>query len=277
MPPIPVGVNTLSKAGSSRLKGDVTLTGGTNVTLTQSGQDISIASSGGVNALLDGANHTDTVAQGVTRGSLIYGNSTPKWDELTLGTLGKAVMSDGTDALWRYPGAVLLQSATATDDATIDFVLTSPANADFFAYVVVWSHVAPASDNVEFHLRTSTDGGATYDAGASDYRWANSGATDAAGGITQGDGADTDIRLQNAAGNAANETQSGYMFLYLPSSAAYGTVSGQNAGEDLNGNVNIRSFVGKRISAAEVNAIRFFFSSGAVASGEFRLYGLPAA
>jgi hypothetical protein len=41
------GVRSLAKAGDSALFGDVTLTGGTNVTLTQTGQDISIASSGG--------------------------------------------------------------------------------------------------------------------------------------------------------------------------------------------------------------------------------------
>mgnify|MGYP001617001066 CR=1 FL=1 len=37
------GVRALSKAGSAELRGAVTLTGGSNVTLTQSGQDISIA------------------------------------------------------------------------------------------------------------------------------------------------------------------------------------------------------------------------------------------
>jgi hypothetical protein len=40
------GVKTLAKTGSTGLKGNVTLTGGTNVTLTQSGNDISIAASG---------------------------------------------------------------------------------------------------------------------------------------------------------------------------------------------------------------------------------------
>lgn len=40
-------VASLSKAGEAKLKGDVTLTGGDNVTLTQSGQDISIAAGGG--------------------------------------------------------------------------------------------------------------------------------------------------------------------------------------------------------------------------------------
>ncbi len=40
-------VTSIRKAGDTLLTGDVTLTGGTNITLTQSGQDISIASSGG--------------------------------------------------------------------------------------------------------------------------------------------------------------------------------------------------------------------------------------
>lgn len=46
MPVVKSGVRSLSKSGSTQLKGDVTLTQGTNVTLTQSGQDITIAASG---------------------------------------------------------------------------------------------------------------------------------------------------------------------------------------------------------------------------------------
>jgi len=42
-----VGVNSISKTGSAQLQGNVTLTGGTNVTLTQTGQDITIAATGG--------------------------------------------------------------------------------------------------------------------------------------------------------------------------------------------------------------------------------------
>ena len=44
--------------------------------------------------------HGDTVANAVTRGSLIYGNSTPAWDELTIGASGRVLTSDGTDVAW---------------------------------------------------------------------------------------------------------------------------------------------------------------------------------
>lgn len=51
-------------------------------------------------AMLDGAAHTDSVADAVTRGSLIYGNATPKWDELVVGGAGTYLQADGTDIFW---------------------------------------------------------------------------------------------------------------------------------------------------------------------------------
>ena len=55
------------------------------------------------NPLLDGSNHTDTISQTVSRGSIVYGDSTPKWNELTIGTNGKVLTSDGTDISWQTP------------------------------------------------------------------------------------------------------------------------------------------------------------------------------
>lgn len=66
----------------------------------------------GINALLDGANHTDTVAQAVLRGSLILGNATPKWDRLPIGALDTLLKSDGADPSW---GTVALLSAFHDD------------------------------------------------------------------------------------------------------------------------------------------------------------------
>lgn len=58
-----------------------------------------------VHSLL-GAYHSDTTSQTPTRGSLIYGNATPLWDELTLGTAEFVLYSDGTDVLYTRLGAV---------------------------------------------------------------------------------------------------------------------------------------------------------------------------
>lgn len=61
------------------------------------------AGGGGVaaHALLDGGTaHSDSAADGVTRGSLIYGNATPAWDELVIGAANTYLKSDGTDVAW---------------------------------------------------------------------------------------------------------------------------------------------------------------------------------
>ncbi len=43
------------------------------------------------------ATHGDTLAAGVSRGSIIIGDSTPEWSELTVGAAGSFLRSDGTD------------------------------------------------------------------------------------------------------------------------------------------------------------------------------------
>lgn len=73
--------------------------------LKRSGTDIvgdTPAGGGGAQdvALLDGSEHNDTVAQAVTRGSLIYGNATPAWDELVKGAANTVLACDGTDPAW---------------------------------------------------------------------------------------------------------------------------------------------------------------------------------
>lgn len=70
--------------------------------LTNDGSgNLSWASAGASpHALLDGTQNNDTVAQAPSRGSLIYGNSTPAWDELTVGGSSTVLRSDGTDVSW---------------------------------------------------------------------------------------------------------------------------------------------------------------------------------
>jgi len=58
------------------------------------------AGGGGSHAILDGSTHTDSVADVVSRGSLIYGNSTPAWDELVVGAANSVPWTDGTDVSW---------------------------------------------------------------------------------------------------------------------------------------------------------------------------------
>lgn len=49
-----------------------------------------------------GGKHSDTLTASVVRGDVIVGNSTPKWARLAIGSTGKFIKSDGTDAAWAY-------------------------------------------------------------------------------------------------------------------------------------------------------------------------------
>lgn len=51
------------------------------------------------------ASHGDSTASAVSRGSIIVGDSTPKWVELAVGTVGQALVTDGTDISWGAPTA----------------------------------------------------------------------------------------------------------------------------------------------------------------------------
>jgi hypothetical protein len=82
------------------------LTAGANITITPGAGSITIASTIGTHTILDATVHTDSVTQAVTRGSLVYGNATPKWDELVIGASGRFLGSDGTDVSWTVlPGS----------------------------------------------------------------------------------------------------------------------------------------------------------------------------
>jgi hypothetical protein len=54
----------------------------------------------GANHNLLSATHSDALAGSAVRGSIIVGNSTPKWAALGIGAAGYVLKSDGTDAAW---------------------------------------------------------------------------------------------------------------------------------------------------------------------------------
>lgn len=88
---------------------------------TGTGNALWKATGGGVaaHAILDGSIHTDSVADAVTRGSIIYGNATPKWDELVVGVADTFLGSDGTDISYRT-AAQMMASLSGEGAAAFD-------------------------------------------------------------------------------------------------------------------------------------------------------------
>lgn len=87
---------------------------------------------GGTNALLDGANHTDTAAGTVARGDIITGQTaTPKWTRMAKAADRQVLTWDGTDAVQEYvitTGVYASRPAAATAMVGRLYMATDRAN-----------------------------------------------------------------------------------------------------------------------------------------------------
>ena len=64
------------------------------------------------------ATHADTLAAAVARGSVIIGNSTPKWAALAIGAAGTIFKSNGTDPAWAAQNTFKIDDFGTPDDNT---------------------------------------------------------------------------------------------------------------------------------------------------------------
>lgn len=173
--------------------------------------------------------------------------------------------------------ASLIVSKTAANVATLDF--TEFNNAIWDWYVFRFVNVRPATNAVRLMMRFSTDGGATYDAGASDYNHAGSYMENTVGpsndgGLLSAVMISTNGRtVSNAAGHLG--VRGSVELLNAGNDTAYTEVFGDAIHESTNGGAYTHTqFAAKRVVTQDTTAVRFLFSSGLIASGEIRMYGI---
>ena len=170
---------------------------------------------------------------------------------------------------------VPITTTTASSVATVDF---TGINSDFDEYWIVLSQVKPASDADSLLLRTSANDGASYDSGASDYRYGYMSVNTNSGNSVGYDPDDTSIKVAGIGLTIESDsTGSGVsliMRLLNPSAATNTEVTVSSSWFIAGGGYGILELSGARLSAAAVNAVRFAFSAGNIASGTFTLYGV---
>lgn len=179
------------------------------------------------------------------------------------------------DALEVPSRRILLATRTASASATLDF--TEFNNVTYKRYEFEIEFLLPATDNTDLWLRTSTNGGSSYDAGASDYSRFVHGGT--ASGIGLGPGGsenDSKIGVCSGVGNAANEfgVCADLQLIGAANSATFTIARGWVSYTDASANSIYVDTNGFRKTAADVDAVRFLFSSGNITSGVIRMYGL---
>lgn len=126
------------------------------------------------------------------------------------------------------------------------------------------SFVAPVTDNVDLWMRTSTDNGSTYDSGASDYQYLLQESTvGGAVAISGSSAADAKIVLARGLGNAVNENGAGTIRIHYPGNAQYCYIEWTFTYRWQGSGTLIKVVGGgNRLSAGNVDAVRFLMSSG---------------
>jgi hypothetical protein len=173
----------------------------------------------------------------------------------------------------------LIQEQTASSSATISF--TSGIDSTYDSYVFKFYNIHPATDNVSFQFNLSTDGGSNYNVTkTTTYFYAYHGEGGAYGILEYVTGLDlaqstSDQPLSNNVGNDNDQSASGELFLFNPSSTTFVKhfISTTNQYDRADISVNPR-MAGYGNTTSSINAVRFQMSSGNIDSGVIKLYGI---
>ena len=171
-------------------------------------------------------------------------------------------------------GLVLLQTVTASDDATVTVGSSSLFTSTYKVYQIHVLNAHPATDSVEFRCRISTGGsvqtGSSYEYTRRQTIHSNSSITN------RGSTSDALVPLAESLGNGANESHSGILTLYNPTETTFTkNINFMGSGRDLSPNTALNtvafSFEGNENA---IDGVQFFMNSGNVESGTFKLYGV---
>ena len=193
-------------------------------------------------------------------------------------SIGDAKVLQGIGA-WNSPSAGALTFINTSDLSSVaSYEFTAFDSSSYDGYVIETMNLIPATDAVQLILTTSSDGGSSYDTGASDYEWRaqldSTNANDDAHTSMQINGVSTNgysqfgssageeggnITLKIMGPHLAKETNFVWWGYFVTEyNGAYGRV--------LHGG-------GHRRSSADVDGIKLAFSSGNIESGTITAYG----
>lgn len=192
-------------------------------------------------------------------------------EEITVGS-GLSLSAGSLTATGGGGGAlVLLEQYTASASATLDFTTFISATYDDYVFRLIG--LVPVTNNVDFYMRLSVSG--AFDSGAN---YVNNSALVASTGDTAVKATLTAFAARNAAeiGNTAASGLSGHIDLFNPQS----TVLGKRIGGNIRWSGSAGNYINSIMdgywttSGSAVDGVRFLFSSGNIASGTIRVYGI---
>ena len=162
------------------------------------------------------------------------------------------------------PDIVLLSTVTLSTDTFVDFTLT-PGYTSYIVKLLNVLGIAFANKRI----RTSTDGGSSFDVAASDYRYIQSLTADNSATITSFRSVASTGILFSGSGDEINAT----ITIYKPSDAQFCQFGIESSWNDA-GVIKASTGSGARVATADVDAIRFDAAAGTLDTGIIKLYGV---
>jgi len=145
-------------------------------------------------------------------------------------------------------------------------------------YKFIWSGLIPNTDATGFNMRTSSDNGSTWDAGASDYAFIKHRTSMAVAPAHEvvGDDLATVAGMAGLLGNDTNESSSWEITLFNPSGTGFTKFKFEGFRED-NAGIHWHDCGATiRLQAAAVNGVRFLHGAGTIFKGTLKVYGCRA-
>lgn len=254
---------TLTLTANSSIGGTAYVSGGTDVIVADGGTGVSSLTA---YAVICGGTTTTNPVQSIAG----------------VGTSGQVLTSNGPAALPTFQaaasgGLVFLTSGTVSAQATLPIVLTSYTT--YRGIVIELINIIPVTDDNQLLCRLSTNGGSSYDSGASNYLYTHCVSVN---GVTETQSAAaTSIRVAGSTtgsvgvGNGTAEGVSATVKMMDQTNAAVKTRIACTAGFYAAGDLACSAHSsGLRNTAQDTDAIQFLFTTGNIASGSYAVYGL---
>lgn len=243
----------------------ITLTTGLSLTVIPTGLEVRFRA-GAVNT---GATTINIDSIGTVAAKIVTGED--PWSGCIRDDVDTLARYDGTN--WIVSSAVesgieLLDVRVLSNDSEADFDLR---NDVYSSHEFVFENVIPADDAVQIGLRTSTGGDPTFDDGSAHYIGARHDIIGGGGGAFSS----SYFPLTTNVGSGAGEDGvSGSVMLYGVKLVKKTQIRSSMVFEDSSGAMDSRWSIGRRDSAAEVDAVRFLVAGGGdLESGTIRHYG----
>ena len=176
-------------------------------------------------------------------------------------------------------GPKLILSQTASSSATVNF--TANIDSTYDKYMFVFVNCQPATDGVDFSFQGSTDGGSNYNTTiTSTFFEAYHGEADNGAAViylatndqAQGTGYQS---LTQTTGSESDQSCSGMLYLYAPSSTTYVKQFYSRVNESDSANFTVDCYAaGYLNTTSAINAVSFKFDSGNINAGKIKMYGI---